>query len=200
RAFVDTTGFPIGNTNALRDPDNRPVRYVSWQEALAYCNWLNEGLKSVESVASSEICERVRSGKWRVDLPSEMEWEKAARGGLPNAVFSWGDTPDPQSANYADSNIGDTSAAGCFPLNQFGLHDLIGNVWEWTRGLWGFDYPYDRNCEDRDAGNEGLRVVRGGSWGSLRDYARCAFGSGDPPDYRLDDLGFRVVLRSAPVP
>ncbi|MGH8548714.1 MAG: formylglycine-generating enzyme family protein, partial [Methylococcales bacterium] len=140
RAFVDTTGFPIGNTNALRDPDNRPVRYVSWQEALAYCNWLNDLLKNVEAVASSEISGRVRSGRWRVDLPSELEWEKAARGDLRDRIFPWGDEPDPNRANYDESQIADTSAVGCFPPNDFGLYDMIGNVWEWTRSLWGKDW------------------------------------------------------------
>ena len=75
----------------------------------------------------------MRSGSWQVGLPSELEWEKAARGGLQNAIFSWGDTPDPNRANYADSEIGDTSPVGCFPPNGFGLHDMIGDLWEWTR-------------------------------------------------------------------
>ena len=83
-------------------------------------------------------------------LPSELEWEKSARGGLEHPVFSWGDTPDGNRANYDESAVGDTAVVGCFPANGLGLHDMVGNVWEWTRSLWGTDwekpdfvYPYD---------------------------------------------------------
>ena len=144
-----------------------------------------------------------------MSLPSELEWEKAARGGLIDVVFSWGDTPDPNAASDDDAQIQDTSAVGCFPANGFGLYDMIGNVWEWTRSLWGTDfqkpdfvYPYrpdDAQREALDAGNKVLRVVRGGSWGFRRDYARCAFRFRYPPGARFDLLGFRVVLRAAPV-
>jgi formylglycine-generating enzyme required for sulfatase activity len=152
----------------------------------------------------------VREGGWHVSLPSELEWEKAARGRLRDAVFSWGDTPDPNRANYSDSKIGNSTAAGCFPPNGFGLHDMIGNVWEWTRSLWGknwskpdFGYPYDpddRKREDLNAGNDVSRVVRGGSWYYDRDLARCAFRGKNLPDDRIANIGFRVVVRSAPVP
>jgi hypothetical protein len=142
-------------------------------------------------------------------LTDRLEWEKAARGGLIDAVFSWGDTPDPNAANYDDAQIQDTSAVGCFPTNGFGLHDMIGNVWEWTRSRWGTDwekpdfaYSYradDARREALDAGNEVLRVVRGGSWYGHRVRARCACRNGDRPDSRHGYLGFRVVLRAAPV-
>ncbi|MDQ3773684.1 MAG: formylglycine-generating enzyme family protein [Pseudomonadota bacterium] len=142
-------------------------------------------------------------------MPSELEWEKAARGGLTDAVYAWGDTPDPDRANYDDSGVGDTSVVGCFPANDFGLHDIIGNVWEWTRSLWGKDlwdpdfvYPYepdDPNREDLEAGNDVSRAVRGGAWRDVRDYARCACREGGRPDGRSGIVGFRVVLRSAPV-
>ncbi|MGH8077551.1 MAG: formylglycine-generating enzyme family protein, partial [Lysobacter sp.] len=98
----------------------------------------------------------------------------------------------------ADSGIGDTSAVGCFPVNGFGLHDMIGNVWEWTRSLY-LAYPYkpdDGKREDLDAGNDVLRVVRGGSWDYLRDLARCAYRGGLRPDLRYVVIGFRVVVRS----
>jgi formylglycine-generating enzyme required for sulfatase activity len=140
-------------------------------------------------------------------LPSELEWEKAARGGLPDAVFSWGDTPDPNRANYADSGIGDTAAVGCFPANGFGLHDTIGNVWEWTRSLW-VAYPYDPGDpkrEDLDAGNDESRAVRGGSWDHYRGYARCASRYGSPAGVRGSHIGFgcgsfRTTLRPVTPP
>jgi formylglycine-generating enzyme required for sulfatase activity len=201
RAFVEATGFEIGDADALRDPDSRPVRWVSWHEARAYCEWLNEMLGTspvLEGIAAARL---VREGLWGVALPSELEWEKAARGGLPDAVFSWGDTPDPNRANYADSGIGDTAPVGCFPANGFGLQDMIGNVWEWTRSLWVDSYePDDPNLEDLEAGDDESRVVRGGAWDNLRVLARCAFRLRVLPDLRFNFIGFRVVLRSAPVP
>ena len=210
RAFVEATGFKLGREDALRDPESCPVRYVSWNEALEYCRWLNGVLQTSTELASCELVEKVRSGHWQVTLPSELEWEKAARGGLVGAVFPWGDTPDPNRANYADSNIGNTSAVGCFPPNAYRLYDMIGNVWEWTRSLWGkdwdkpeFGYPYqpdDPKREDLRAGNGMLRVVRGGSWSYNRDDLRCAVRLGDLPGFCLNFNGFRVVVvYSAPV-
>jgi formylglycine-generating enzyme required for sulfatase activity len=208
RAFVEAMGFVIGDADAMRDPDSRPVRYVSWHEATAYCDWLNMQLPTSPVLAQSETARLIREGRWRIALPSELEWEKAARGGLADAVYPWGDTPDPDRANYDDSRIGDTSVVGCFPANDFGLHDIIGNVREWTRSLWGKDwvkpdaYPYepdDREREDLNAGNDVSRVVRGGAWDLNRDIARCACRDGDHPVYRSVSIGFRVVLRSAPV-
>ncbi|MGH7947405.1 MAG: formylglycine-generating enzyme family protein, partial [Opitutaceae bacterium] len=201
RAFVEAKGVEIGDADALRDPDSRPVRWVSWHGAREYCDWLNDQLAISPVFAQSEIARLAREGQWRVALPSELEWEKAARGGLRDKIFSWDDEPNPNLANYADTKLGDTCAVGCFPQNGFGLHDMIGNVWEWTRSLY-LAYPYkpdDGKREDLEAGNDVLRVVRGGSWYLNRDYARCAFRLRLQPDDRSDDFGFRVVVRSAPV-
>jgi len=244
RTFVEATGFNIGDEDALSDPDSRPVRWVSWHEALAYCDWLNDALmKSSPTPNAVEInqysraatpCRQpevppvysrhgdadlpafdllplIQSGKWRITLPSELEWEKAARGGLVGTIFPWGDDPDPNRANYGESNIGGTSPVGCFPPNAYGLYDMTGNVWEWTRSLWGsdgqkpdFGYPYDPNDQKREdlkVGNDIYRVVRGGSWDRNQDYSRCAVRDRGRPDNRYGfSRGFRVVvLRSAPV-
>ena len=206
RAFVEATQFEIDDPDALRDPENRPVRYISWHEALRYCDWLNQMLATAPTFEHSATAILVRESHWRVSLPSELEWEKAARGGLRDSIFPWGDTPNPNRANYRDSEIGDTSAVGCFPTNDYGLYDTVGNVWEWTRSLWGqdwnktqFTYPYDLNekkREDLSAGNNVLRVVRGGAFSSRRGSTRCACRYRSQPGRRI---GFRVVLLSAPV-
>ena len=200
RAFVEAEGFALEYADALWDPDNRPVRRVSWHEALAYCVWLNAMLAGSPALAGTQPARLVREQGWQVALPSELEWEKAARGGLADVVFPWGDTPDADRANYDDSGIDGTSAVGCFPANGVGLYDMVGNLFEWTRSRYA-PYRY-RSAAGREAmgpgGNERL-VVRGGSWGFRRVNARCAYRSWDPPDDRYGYLGFRVVLRAAPV-
>jgi formylglycine-generating enzyme required for sulfatase activity len=200
RAFVEAAHYAIGYADALRDPDSRPVRWVSWHEAIAYCRWLNELLAASPLFADSDPGWLVRQRQWEVGLPSELEWEKAARGGARDGIFSWGNGVDPARANYRDSGIGDTSAAGCFPPNDFGLYDMIGNTFEWTRSLYK-PYPYhtDDGREDLQAADNVERVVRGGSSKLHRFLARCAYRLGLDPDLRHDLIGFRVVLRSSPV-
>nr|WP_291995734.1 SUMF1/EgtB/PvdO family nonheme iron enzyme [Candidatus Accumulibacter sp. ACC003] len=208
RAFVEATQYEIGDADALRDADSRPVRYVGWHEAIAYGNWLNQMLARSPLFEGRDATMLVRERHWRVALPSELEWEKAARGGVRDALFSWGNDADPARANYDDSEIGDTSGVGCFPANDLGLYDMIGNVFESTRSVWGtdwekpdFGYPYpfdDRKREALDAANDIKRVVRGGSWNFNRSSARCAFRGCLVPGSRSYFIGFRVVLRSSP--
>ncbi len=200
RAFVEAEGFALEDADALRDPNNRPARLVTWHEALAYCAWLNAMLAGSSALAGTEPARLVREQGWQVALPSEMEWEKAARGGLADAVFPWGDTPDADRANYDESGIGDSSAVGCFPANGVDLYDMVGNLFEWTCSRYA-PYPY-RSDDGREAmgpsGNEAL-VVRGGAWVNHRVGARCAYRFGDLPEGLFGDLGFRVVLRAADV-
>ncbi len=200
RTFVEATQFEIGDSDASRDPDSRPVRYVNWHEALAYCDWLNGQFATSLALADSDVARMVRERRWRVTLPSELEWEKAARGNVRDTIFPWGDEPDSKRANYDDTGIGATSAVGCFPENGLGLSDMIGNVWEWTRSRFE-PYPYeiDDGREELESSNDEQRVVRGGSFGDRHDYARCASRSRGHPDARNYDLGFRVVLCGLPL-
>jgi formylglycine-generating enzyme required for sulfatase activity len=112
-------------------------------------------------------------------------------------VFPWGDEPDPNRANCGYSNIGNTSAVGCFAPNDYGLYDIVGNVWEWTRSLQDFDYPYVANDPQReDLQATGNRVVRGGAWSLHRGKVRCAIRSDYLPDIHRNSIGFRLILRS----
>ena len=198
-AFVQAAPVALGDNHALAGPDNRPVRWVSWHEAIAYCEWLGAQLKTAKAFDGTELAGLIRSGGWRISLPSELEWEKAARGGLRDAVFSWGDDSDAEQANY-EATVGDTSTVGCYPPNGYGLFDMIGNVWEWTQSLYA-PYPYQSNDgrENLDAGDDVDRVLRGGSWILRRGVARCAFRYGNHPHARANHVGFRVVLRPSPV-
>ncbi len=201
RTFVEATGFAIGDADALADPDSRPVRRVNWYEAHAWCDWLNEMLATSPACAGSPMARLVREEGWRVALPSELEWEKAARGGLGGSAFPWPGEEDPNRANYAESQIGDTSAVGCFAANGFGLFDMVGNVWEWTPSIYlpYPDDPTDPKGEELKADGEARLVVRGGAWSLRRDLARCASRSGHRPGLHHVSVGFRVVLRSSPV-
>jgi formylglycine-generating enzyme required for sulfatase activity len=167
------------------DLPNHPVVGVSWYEAIAFCNWLTE-----------------RLGR-PVILPSEAEWEKAARG-TDGRRYPWGKEITPEHANYDATGLRSTSAAGVFTKGEspYGLLDASGNVWEWTTSLWGEDwqkpkygYPYDAQDgrENLDESDAMLRMLRGGARYDDDVYVRCAFRVDYAPRNRDDGVGFRVV-------
>lgn len=177
---------------------NHPRVGVNWYEALAFCRWLTKVLQEAGELLQDQ----------EVTLPSEPQWEKAARGEN-GRCYPWGSDPDLDLANYEDLGIGTTSAVGCFPggASPYGLADVSGNVWEWTRSLWGknwrnteFAYPYDPedSREDLDAGDKISRVLRGGAFYNYSPVVRCAYRFRDVPLIRVKNYGFRVVISHVP--
>lgn len=194
---------------------NHPVVGVSWYEALAFCRWLEQqivnskwqivaGQSSAEQQQWRDIQSAIGNHKSKITLPSEAEWEKAARG-VDGRRYPWGSEVDPNQANYEETKIGTTSTIGCFPggASPYGVEEMSGNVWEWTRSLWGedlsnagFKYPYAATDgrEDLAAGTSVPRVLRGGAFNYDERDVRCAVRLGDYPDLRNLSLGFRVVV------
>jgi formylglycine-generating enzyme required for sulfatase activity len=167
---------------------NYPVVHVSWYDALAYCRWLSEV-----------------TGK-PYGLPSEAEWEKAARG-PEGRRYPWGDAWDATRCNIPVGEEAERTATpvDAYPrgVSAYGLLDMVGNVWEWTRSLWGpdlrspaFTYPYAAadGREDLSARREVRRVLRGVSFYNRPVDARCAARYRYSPGNRFDSVGFRVAL------
>ncbi len=212
-AFVNENGFQPKDPNCLKGVVNHPVVWVGWHDALAYCRWLNEELRKharerlvAEKPLSESECrfwQGLAEGSLGINLPSEAEWEKGARG-TDGRIYPWGNDPNPNRANYNETGLNGTSAVGCFPggVSPYECEDLSGNVWEWTRSLWGndldkptFAYPYDPSDgrEDLQASDNVSRVLRGGAFLSIARLARCAARLHNHPDDRVDFYGFRVV-------
>ncbi len=167
--------------------DNRPVVGVSWFEAMAYARWLDVHLRRRSGHVPADYLMR---------LPTEAEWEMAARGGA-GRIYAWGDEWEDSRANTSDS-IGRPVSVGMFPDGgaPHGVQDLSGNVWEWC--LTGYrPYPYKSDDGRNNPESSGARVLRGGSW--LQDYrsARCACRLVSYPDQPHRDAGFRLVLSIA---
>ena len=174
-----------------REPDDegwgrgaRPVINVSWEDAQQYVAWL-----------SGETGETYR-------LPSEAEWEYAARAGTTTPYF-WGDEIGQNRANChgcgSEWDSRQTAPVGSFAPNDFGLNDMSGNVWEWVEDSW--HDSYDGAPPDGSAwvvGNESARVLRGGSWVSEPGILRSANRDWFEPDLRLNYLGFRVARTLTP--
>lgn len=213
-AFVRDSGHKPANPDCLNDIANHPVVYVTWHEAMAYCHWLGKQLRPVahQRLATEELLSEPERRFWQgladgslgVGLPSEVEWEKAARG-IDGWIYPWGDLPDPQKANISKTGLDTTTAVGCFSggTSIYGCEEMAGNVWEWTRSLWGedwrtptFNYPYNPSDgrEDFNASDEIRRVLRGGAFRDSARDARCAArGHGNRGSRGGIDGGIRVV-------
>jgi formylglycine-generating enzyme len=168
---------PFWSETMFADPE-QPVVGVSWQDAIAYCAWL-----------------RARTGE-AFRLPSEAEWEKAARGRRQDTLYPWGDDP-PCERPYSGYNTttGGPQRVGMNEPNDFGLYDMSEGVHEWCSDY--YDYHYygyspERNPQGPPSGLR--RASRGGSWRHRIKFSRCAARSSLPPDFKYSDYGFRLAL------
>ena len=164
---------------------NQPVVGVSWYEATAFCGWLTERLRDCGALPETEV----------IRLPTEAEWEKAARG-EDGRIFPWGDQITPEHANYGDTGLGVTSAVGCFPqgASPYGCEEMAGNVYEWCQDWFGEEY-YEASPPENPTGPDSgsARVIRGGDWGIFAADCRSAYRLNLDPGKRFVGVGFRLL-------
>lgn len=161
--------------------ENHPVVGISWFEATAYCFWLN----SIFDILKPQN----NTNNMRIRLPTEAEWEYAARG-EEHIQYAWGNNPDPKMGNYGDTGIGRTSSVGIFPPSKvFNLFDITGNTWEWCCNRYSL-----YSSSDTDTTTNGFHVLRGGSWSRPKQFVRSTYRFRTTPNYRHNYMGFRIVI------
>ena len=230
KTWAVANGYDFSNAGSAKGT-NHPVQTISWYDMAKWCNARSEmrgrapvyytsaGQTTVYRTGQAELANDFV--KWPANgyrLPTEAEWEKAARGGTGGRRFPWGDTISQSQANYNGQpgsyaydlgpggynpigSIGGTSPAtspaGSFAANGYGLYDMAGNIWEWCwdwyDGAWYSNAGATQNDTRGPSGTSSDRVLRGGAWSDLAGYSRCANRVLNTPSVASSICGFRCV-------
>ncbi len=216
------TDLPTGGGKAA----THPVHSIPWYAVVKWCNARSqkENLTPCYTVSAStyKTGSSAPDCNWNANgyrLPSEAEWEKAARGGLSGKNFPWGDTITHSQASYYSSSsysydtsptrgydptyaTGGTpysSPVGSFVANGYGLYDMAGNMWEWCWDWYSISYyASSPGTDPRGAASGSYPVVRGGGWGDISFYSRAAVRTFNSPAGTIDGFGFRLARSSVP--
>jgi formylglycine-generating enzyme required for sulfatase activity len=174
KVFLEATGhrLPLFWNDSSYNKPHLPVSGVSWDDALAYCRW---------------------AGK---RLPTEAEWEAAARGGLAGENYPWEGAIKEEKANYRanlDKKPEGIKSIGQYPPNGYGLYDMAGNVYEWCTDYYSPNIYADSSKWYNPTGGEDgkARVIRGGCWNYGAEFLKCAYRNFAAPEMRFNNLGFR---------
>jgi formylglycine-generating enzyme required for sulfatase activity len=183
RQFVEANSEYKITDDRWDNPDfdqsgDHPVVWVSWRDAAAFCDWLSK-----------------KEGK-KYRLPTEAEWEYSCRAGKAGTCYCFGDTDDEleHHAWYNGNSGGGTKPVGKKKPNAWGLYDMHGNAWEWCQDNYDPHYYKSSPPKDPPGGASDLRAARGGSYQYAPVLCRSAFRGANTPDYRDDNVGFRVLL------